>query len=310
MWDLNSFVKWFICNVYIIILGIAFRCFAYAWLKRQDSSTSFAQYVIPFVTHHSHSNDALYECSLLMNHNLAAPSDICDVNIGYVAIVSYKFLHESLSSEGIFALSSCVQILSFYLATQACSLRHDLEEASAMFTMYWINPFIIMQSCVSIFGTSYHLILILLLYSVQIRSHKTLNILLLYLILYDYKFLSLLPIVFLSVLSMSYLKTIILSLLAGMISLSLQRMRTTTFTSLIYSSTFCQYYFPGTGILWYVQAQKFGEFSSYFMELFKYQPFLYSAPISIRLVDYPNISVIDHSECAFKYANKTFCSCY
>lgn len=214
------------------------------------------------------------------NNNInSCPSNYILIFIQYIIFNSYfNFLFNVL-----------LQLFNYYYFKK-------YNNISGLF--YWFNPIIIISSLLSPIPTLLHFI-ILQVISLTIRNNFILSFpLMIILLLIDLNYF------------IPFVMTITSYFFYQNINLKFSSLR--SFYGITYFIIFYLFYWflfddiaitskqrvpskyfePGYGIMWYLQAQVFPEYYNYFYTLVKFQPFLISIPLIIRLSKHDILSTV------------------
>jgi hypothetical protein len=294
---ISAFTNWARYNALLISIGIGLRllCFVVARHTGAGSMTSGNSdseyyHYWALVRHHSHGDEAILECALAMENNWPITNDVCDPSLHVAVVISLAYFIQYLGPLGVTLFGTAVQIVTAcMISSLAASANHRESKAEILASLYWMNPVVIAMSGVSLLGLLLNCLLLCLLLSMMHRNAIIMSAGVALLICWDFKFVSILPIVFLSYLQMSGISSFIWSTVGCIIYFYYGKMNSDDNTMQLYADT--HVYYPSVGALWYLNGQVFKTFEAYCAQLLSVQPLLYGFPLAIRLREYPDIAV-------------------
>lgn len=279
-------------DVWLTSVGVALR--AASWMT--DSLENSRHSYLPFVSHHSHTNEAIMECSLAISNGWPTSLDTCNPRLSTYAIHALHQLLSALPRGLVTAASIALQLGVFTLLSNLTTSEKKYD----LYLLYWLNPYIIGMSRVSLIGSLFHVAITCLMTLVTRRKHVPMGPFLALLISWDFKFISLVPIFCTSALGMSIFSSMACSAAMGAASYMHGSAHSLQLSVLKFQS---HAYYPSVGVIWYLQGQVFSPFKIYFERLLSLQPFLYSLPLTIRFRDEPDIGVRQHSYSSAVFRN-------
>lgn len=267
-----------------LVLRLACRQYIYHDLLSTvagHENFSTAQYtIVDVATHRTWQDSSLIECAVRVPFTKEYPKSFCPSLSSEYGLKALLYLVASLSPLGMFLASLLLQLAIYRII----HLMHSNASLSTLW--FWLCPIVFISSVCSSLQCVFHLVLAAFFYSIS-NSWKTCSVALLsVLCIFDYEFLTFIPIILLTQHRASVFVAFA-CFLAGIAFLAYSDSNFIEKISLNSSALENNFYTPSIGVIWYANAQVFDRYSSYFASLWHMQPYLYSLPLGIRLQEHP-----------------------
>lgn len=265
-------------NAAALAVGLAVRALLWRTLLPDNDHYHW----IAFVSHHAHTNDAMAECGAALSNNWPQSLDSCDDSVNAQVVLSVSYLTQVPMATAL--ISSALQLLVAIILSVVVAKK---GETPGLVLFYWLNPFVIAQCRVSLFGSLCHVMLLCMLLCMKHGWKYPICAILALAVSWDWKFAAALPVYLSSCLRLSTVGCIVATVAAY---------------GVIYGNSIASHnvavpleavrsYYPSIGVLWYLDGQNFSSFDGYFRRLLSLQPLMYGCPLAIRLGNEPFIAV-------------------
>lgn len=272
-------------QIFAFVCGIALRYAAKNWQNTIPWTVSY------FVVHPTHLIDEIHFCNFLANRNISSTSR-CSMTPAVYQIASFDHIE---------FVTIAVQLLTVFLFCRL-PVPHETWGGNAA-VIYWMSPLISMSAIMSPIPSSIHFLILLIAYSVHHRRTICALFLTSLLCSIEVDYYPMFVVVCYALISSTNPKHakalyVLLGLHVALLSLycmvglwsvsppgAFSRFTLAESTAVRGEAVV----YPSFGVWWYLRAEVFSGYASYFSMLVTAQPLLYVLPLCMRL---PNTSLI------------------